>query len=212
MSENSKRQFKPTADVGALGIARVYAEALLAAADKQGQADAVLEELSSLLDDVLGGDPAAEAFLGSPIVPENKKAETITGVFGPRASALLTDFLQVLNKHRRLNLLRHVRFAYGQMLDERRRRVRVQVRSAVPLTDEQKTRIGEMVGRALNLEPVLESREDPALLGGLVVRVRDVQFDGSLRTRLEKIRNQIIERSSHEIQRRRDRFSSDAGN
>jgi F-type H+-transporting ATPase subunit delta len=212
MTESKQRQRKPTADVGALGIARVYAEALLAAADKQGQADTVLGELDALIDEVFRDDPAAESYLASPAVPEQKKAEAIASVFGPRASELLTNFLQVLNKHRRLDLLRHVRFAYRQLLDEQRRRVRVQVRSAVPLTEEQRNRISEMVGRALNLEPVLETREDPSLLGGLVVRVRDVQFDGSLRTRLEKIRNQIIERSSHEIQRRRDRFSSDAGN
>ena len=60
----------------------------------------------------------------------------------------------------------------------------------------------------LRREPVLELTVDPTLLGGLVVRVGDNLFDGSVRTRIDTLRKQLIERSSHEIQSGRDRFSS----
>jgi F-type H+-transporting ATPase subunit delta len=50
---------------------------------------------------------------------------------------------------------------------------------------------------------------DPSLLGGLVVRTGDYVYDASVRTRLETIRKQLIERSSHEIQTGRDRFYAD---
>ena len=62
------------------------------------------------------------------------------------------------------------------------------------------------------MEPVLDVQVDPELLGGLVVRVADWQFDGSVRSRLQNLRNQLIENSSHEIQSGRDRFRSDEGN
>ena len=52
------------------------------------------------------------------------------------------------------------------------------------------------------------ARSDPELLGGLVVRVGDWQFDGTVRGRLNQLKNQLLERSSHEIQGRRDRFST----
>ena len=51
-------------------------------------------------------------------------------------------------------------------------------------------------------------RLDPNLLGGVVVRVGDSLFDGSIRTKLVQLRNQLLEKSSHEIQSRRDHFSS----
>jgi hypothetical protein len=58
------------------------------------------------------------------------------------------------------------------------------------------------------MDPVLLESVDPALLGGLQVQVGDRLFDMSLRSRLDTIKNQLIARSSHEIQRRRDRIGS----
>ena len=55
-------------------------------------------------------------------------------------------------------------------------------------------------GRQFGREPVLDARVDPDLLGGLMVQVGDWLYDASVRTRLERIRNQLIERSSHAIQ------------
>ncbi len=53
---------------------------------------------------------------------------------------------------------------------------------------------------------MLDEQIDPELLGGLIVRVGDWQFDGSVKARLNQLKNQLLERSSHEIQGRRDRF------
>jgi F-type H+-transporting ATPase subunit delta len=61
-------------------------------------------------------------------------------------------------------------------------------------------------------EPVLTHEVDPNVIGGLVVRVGDVVFDGSLASNLARLREQLVNRSVHEIQRRRDRFSTAAGN
>ena len=56
------------------------------------------------------------------------------------------------------------------------------------------------------IEPLLEEKVEPELLGGLVVRIGDWVYDASVRTRLDEIRNQLIERSSHGIASGRDRF------
>ena len=63
---------------------------------------------------------------------------------------------------------------------------------------------------AFGRDPLLETSIDPDLLGGLTVQVGDVLYDASIRTRLEQMRTQLIERSSHAIQSQRDRFSSPA--
>ena len=60
----------------------------------------------------------------------------------------------------------------------------------------------------MRLEPILDLTLDPELLGGLIVRVGDWQYDGSVSGRLKTLRDHLIARSSHEIQSGRDRFSS----
>ena len=197
------------ADVGAQRVARIYAEALLDAAEKRGEAQQVLEETDSLVRDVFRANPHIEEFFASPAVPSKVKAATIDSTFGPRSSELFTNFLRVLNDHGRLDLLRPIAVALRDLSEKRAHRVRVQVRSAVPLHDDQRERLRQELREGFHLEPILEERVDPDLLGGMVVRVGDWQYDGSVRTQLQTIRNYLIERSSHEIQSGRDRFSSD---
>jgi F-type H+-transporting ATPase subunit delta len=196
------------ADVSARRIARVYAEALLNAAESQGQSEALLEEMESLVQDVFQADPLVESFLTSAAVGRNPKAEVLRSVFEPRASTLFFNFLMVLNAHDRLDLLRTILVAYRELRDERARRMRVQVQSAAPLSEEQRKRLIRELHETFRLEPLLETQVDPELLGGMVVRVGDWLFDASVRTQLQILRNQMIAKGSHEIQTRRDRFST----
>ena len=205
---NGDSQVQPTADVGAQRVARIYAEALLNAAEKRGEGQAVLDQLDSLVRDVFPASPHVEAFFASPAVPTKVKAAAIDATFGPRSGELFTNFLRVLNDHGRLDLLRAINFALRELADRRARRMRVLVRSATPLDDHQRERLRQELRAGFHMEPVLAEQVDPELLGGLVVRVGDWQYDGSVRTRLKTIQNFLIERSSNEIQSGRDRFST----
>ena len=209
MNQNGNQAGERVVDVGAQRIARTYAEALLDAAEKRGQAQEVFEELQSLVQDVFAAAPQFEAFLASRAITARRKPPVIRAALQGRASDLLVNFLLVLNDHERLELLRPILSAYRQLHEERTRHVRVRVRSAVPLPDDQRERLVQELRARYQREPILETRVDPDLLGGLVLQVGDWVYDGSVRTRLADIRNQLIEKSSYEIQNRRDRFSSD---
>jgi F-type H+-transporting ATPase subunit delta len=200
-----------TADVSAQRIARVYAEALLNAAEARGQAEAILEELGALLTDVGGKEPQLDAFLTSAAIGRHRKADAIDKVFQGRADELLVNFLQVLNDHQRLELLRAIWLAARRLQDARQRRVRVKVDSAVQLQPEHESRLIDNIRNILHYEPVLEKTVDPDLLGGMIVRVGDWLYDGSVRSELQHIRTQLVARSSHEIQSGRDRFSTASG-
>jgi F-type H+-transporting ATPase subunit delta len=189
-------------------IGRVYAEALYNAAAKQNQTTEVLEELEALVSQVFQRDPRLEEFLASPAVSRENKARAIRDAFANRANGIFVNFLLVLNEHDRLGTLRAVAALYRELYDDRAGRLRVVVESAVPLPQDQQERLRNELRTLYQREPVLDTRIDPDLLGGLVVRVGDWLYDASVRSRLETIRNQLIERSSHEIQSRRDRFSS----
>ncbi len=207
MSATEQPRQETALDEATRHVARVYAEALLNAAAKAGRDAEMLQELEALVSEVFARDPGLEVFLASPAVNRHHKADVLQKAFGGRADELLLNFLLVLNEHDRLGALRAVAAVYRDLYDERSGRMKVHITSAVPLTDEQQDRLRPQLREQFHREPVLHTRVDPNLLGGLVVQVGDWVWDASVRTRLDEIRDQIIERSTHAIQSGRNRFS-----
>lgn len=195
-------------DVGSQQVGRVYAEALLSAAGRQNKAEEIHDQLQSLVQDIFPAQPKFETLLASGAIRRDAKRKVIESVLGGQADPLFVNFLLVLNENDRLNAIRAIAAAYHDLYDAQRRRIRVRVRSATPLSAEQEQRLKKELHDAFNLEPILQVRIDPELLGGMIVQVGDLLFDGSVRTQLDRMRNQLMVRSSHEIQVQRDRFSS----
>jgi F-type H+-transporting ATPase subunit delta len=208
MNPHDIPEMKETGDVRAERIARVYAESLYAAAEKAGELDVVLEEYESVVRDVVHVDPRLATLFTTGALGRYARAEALAKAFKDRASPTFYAFLQVLNSHERLELFRSIARALRALTEERARRVRVFVVSAVPLSDDETTRIENGIREVMKLEPIVVPSVDPSLLGGVKIRVGDKQYDASIRTRLENLKNQILASSSHEIQSRRDRFSS----
>jgi F-type H+-transporting ATPase subunit delta len=189
-------------------VAKVYADALRTVAEQRGVAEEVGRELRAIVSEVYANRPEVEAALASPVVKRSAKIPVLEHAFKNNVSDLLFNFLVVLNGKDRLQLVRHVAAAYRDIQDEQAKRVRVSVRSAVPLTDAQAEQLKQTISQATGLEPILQPKVDDSLLGGMIVQVGDRVFDSSVRYQIENIRNQLLARSSYEIQTGRDRFSS----
>lgn len=189
-------------------VARVYAEALYQAAEKEGTVQPVLEELDSLTQGVFGKDPGLEVALSSAAMGRDRKKEVLRRAFEGKTTKTFYQFLDVLNNHDRLGLLRGIAAAYHSLHDRKTRRLVIHVQSAVPLIDEERKRLADDVRAVVGFEPVFQETVDPDILGGLIIRVHDWVYDASVRNRLQSVRNQLIERSSHGIQSGRDRFGS----
>src|SRR5579859_4605629 len=104
-------EFEHHADVSAERLARVYAESLMDAADSAGQTREVIEDIDSLIDDVLKSDPQLEALFGGAAVGRHTRRAAIERAFTGRASDVFLKFLLVLNEHERLELIRPIRAA-----------------------------------------------------------------------------------------------------
>jgi F-type H+-transporting ATPase subunit delta len=176
-------------------LARVYAEALMAAAGP-GQVDAVGEELAGVVQSVTAR-PGVFAFLASGAVSKKAKFPVLAAAFNTTASEVVQKFLGVLTQNNRLALLPAISATYQQLRDEAAGRVRVTVTSAVPLSDAQLGELKSALAGNLKAEPVLRTRTDPDLLGGLVVQVGDRVYDTSVRTRLDTLRSHLMTSGSH---------------
>ncbi|MEZ6140413.1 MAG: ATP synthase F1 subunit delta [Zavarzinella sp.] len=208
MSEVKKTSRK-VSELGGVArrLGKIYAQALLDVASEQNQAEEVAAELRSLVVDVLNTSPDFEDSLASPVVKRKLKTPMLQQVFEGKTSPILFDFLNILNNHDRLNLIRAVEIGYRELLDEKAKRVHVVVKTATSLSADQLEHLKQSVGVATGREPMIVTLIDESLLGGMIVQVGDQLFDGSVRTRIENIRRSLLARSSYEVQVGRDRFS-----
>ncbi len=188
-------------------LARNYAEALINAAG--GDADAALDELDELVDDLFVGRPEFARLMGSPVRSAADKDAVLVRSLEGRALPLLVRFLRVLNRHGRLALVGPVSREARRIWDRRQGRVPVTVLSATELDESQLAAVRDKLVAMTGGTPVLSVRVDPSLIGGLVVQVGDIVYDASVRRRLEQLRQRLIEGKTHEIQERRDRFGLD---
>ena len=129
-----------------------------------------------------------------------------------RATPLFANFLKVLANHGRADLLRSIRLQADIEHERRAGKRRVSVSSAAELSADSVAAIRSSLAISLGCDPILETRVDPSLIGGLVVRVGDTVYDGSLKTQVKQLRARLRERCLNEIQRGRDRFSHPEGN
>jgi F-type H+-transporting ATPase subunit delta len=198
-------------DVGAYRVGMVYGKALLAASETAGNTDEVLNELDQLIDMLVKHVKIDEA-MASGLIANDDKVVMVDRVFGGRVTPTFLNFLKVVAAHGRGGFLRAIRKAVRDLRDQQHGRVRVQVITAAPLDDGLVERIQDQLRVMLGGEPVLARKVDPDLIGGLVFRVGDTVYDGSVARQLAQVKSQMIDRSIHEIQRRRDRIGHPAGN
>ncbi len=195
-------------DTGQQYLGSVYAKALIAASEKAGETDAVLEGLQSLVDDVLEQAPGLESTLVSPRVPLEAKENMLQSALGGRAAPTLLTFLKVLCRRGRFDSLRAILRATRKQYNELRNRKEVHVTSADPLTAENLEATANRLRQALGCDVDLQVKIVPDLIGGLVIRVGDTVYDGSLANRLKTLRNDLLATSSQQIRSELDRFAA----
>lgn len=198
-------------DPSARSVAKVYSQAYLDSAGADGVA-AALEELSSFVSDVLGANPELDRMLRTQELSVEAKMRLLEKIVVPRSSPLFGNFIRVVAHHERLDLLPLIHDLAVREVERRLGRRRVLVTSAAELSPEALDSIRNSMATALSIQPILETRVDPSLLGGMKIRVGDTVYDGSLKTQVKQLRALLRERCLNEIQRGRDRFSHQDGN
>lgn len=191
-------------DVNAQQIARVYAQALLGAAENAGQLDDVVEAVDSLVHDVLEPHPGLEGMLTSALISAEEKEKTLERVFGGRTSQIVLSFLKVLGRHGRLNLLRDVRRELRMLYNKHRNLLEVNVRVAREMSEATKEELRRVLAGKMAAEPILKIQVDPGLLGGIIIRVGDTVYDGSVATRFRLAQDAMVKHAVELIQTKRE--------
>ncbi|MCC7422796.1 MAG: ATP synthase F1 subunit delta [Planctomycetaceae bacterium] len=187
-------------------IARVYAQSFLEAGREAG-VEGLLEEFKSFQADVLDRNPEYRRLLLTGALNKDDKLALIDRTLTGRGSEIFVNFLKVVTRHERLDLLPQILRETELTWERAAGKRRVQVKSAVELNESARQQIAGRLQETMGFTPILETSVDPGLLGGLVIRVGDTVYDSSLRSRLKQLRERFRTRKVHEIQSGRDRFS-----
>jgi F-type H+-transporting ATPase subunit delta len=171
--------------VKSITVARNYAEALFAAGDQYGEVlDAVAGAISA--------DERIAIVLESPRVSKAAKGQILERALKGEAPPEFVRFLQAVVRRGRQGLFAEIAQEYQVLLDVKLNRVH----AGVTLADEADARtqksVLERLTKALGREVRAYFRSDPKILGGVVVRVGDRIFDGSVRRRLTALQRRML--------------------
>ena len=172
-------------------IARNYAEALFAA----GEAKSEVERYGAFLDAVAGAvrsDERIALALESPRVAKSAKAKLLEDALGEVAPGEVVRFLQATIRRGRQGLIEEIAQEYQGLVDVKLNRVHAGVVLVVEPDTKLQKQVTERLAAALGKDVRAHFRSDPGILGGVVVRVGDKVYDGSVRRRLAVLKRRML--------------------
>ncbi|MGZ5960366.1 MAG: F0F1 ATP synthase subunit delta [Rhizomicrobium sp.] len=170
------------------GLAGRYANAVFELAQEEKSVEAVERDfiaLRSLIDQ----NPDLARLVRAPVFSRDEQARVMKAVLEKMGAAkLTTQFILTMASKRRLFVLTDIIRSFDRLVAKLRGEVQAQVTSARALSDAETIELKAILKSKLGRDPRLETKVDPNLLGGLVVKVGSRMIDSSLRTKLTSIR------------------------
>lgn len=173
-------------------VARRYAKALFELATEAGSLESVVNELTRVAETYEANSDLQRA-LDNPLVALDAKRAILTDLAaGLSVSPLVKHTLLLLGDRRRAKALSAVARSLGELADKKKGIVRAEVTSAVNLPDAYYDRLKSQLERVTGKKITIDRRIDTAILGGVIARIGDRIFDGSLQSRLSEVRQHLL--------------------
>jgi F-type H+-transporting ATPase subunit delta len=172
---------------GVSGLAERYAAALFDLADERHGLDEVATDLRQLRA-MLQQSGDFQRLIRSPILSRDQQGTAIKAIVERAGiSPLVRDFLAVVARNRRLFAVPAMIEAFLAELAARRGEVNAEVTAALPLSEAQLAALNEQLRRSIGSRVTVDVRVDPALIGGMIVKVGSRMVDGSVRSKLQRL-------------------------
>jgi len=166
-----------------------YAKAVLSLATDNKSADVVNSDMK-LITNTIAQSEDLNQMLQSPVVRSADKKAVLMSVF-KNANVATTNLIDTLISNKRLALLNDVAASYTQLYDQMRGTQVATVTTAIPLSDELKTKVLAKVKELTGKEAEVENIIDESILGGFILRVGDIQYNASIANKLDKLKREF---------------------
>ncbi len=168
-------------------IAKPYAQALYDAATEQDALERIVADANQVIN-LTQESEDFDQFLTNPILSPQFKGEMFQQLLSETVEPLMLNFLLLLASKQRERFLVAILKAFLEIVDRKAGRVVAQVISVVPLNEPQQVDLTQQLSDYSGAEVRLELSEDAAIQGGLIVRLGDTIFDGSVAAQLQRMR------------------------
>jgi len=170
--------------------ARRYAEAAFEVAQRDGTVEAWRSELDAAGE--IAADDQVGRMLGNPAVALETRTEMAESILGKTVSKPVLNLIGLMLRRGRIEQLPRVAAEFRRLDNARQGITLATATSAAPLSPDEVQALTARMEQLTGGRVELDLRTDPSLLGGLVVRIGDRLIDGSVRGRLERLRNQLV--------------------
>jgi F-type H+-transporting ATPase subunit delta len=177
-------------------VAKKYATALFELARERNIIDLAWDQLNSLAD-YLKKDRTFIDFLTAPQVNDEQKSNLIERAFADRIEKTFYNFLLHLAEKRRIKFLPEIVEEFDRLVREHKGIARVEVTTAIPITGGEREKLIAELAEKTSLKIELEEKIDKAIIGGMIVKVREQIIDGSLKRGLNLLRNRLMKVKVH---------------
>lgn len=172
-------------------VARRYARALLALGLEDGRHEKYGDELDAVARTLEGSPETRDVALNPGYSAQQRQGVIATLAAELKLSPIVVNFLRLLVDRQRMPSLPAILRSYRELVDAQVGRIRAVVTSAQPLSQEELGRLRDNLAASTHRTIVLETKTDPSIVGGVVTQVGATVFDGSLKTQLERMRDQL---------------------
>lgn len=167
-----------------LAIARRYAKALLAIGKEDKKAEAYKKELAAFVE-TLEKEKVLKHALINPLYGTEDRKKVLQKIMERMSlSKVVTSFLYLIFDKRRMAYLKDISEFYQRLTDDLANIARATVTSAAGLSSEAKKKIQDALAKMTGKKVIVDAQTDPSLIGGLVAKIGDLVFDGSIKTQL----------------------------
>ncbi len=176
---------------GSRQIAERYVKALFEVA-KDAPTRAKIEKDFASLQAMMDESEALRALISNPLLTRAQQAQAMDAVLAAmRAQPETKDFITLLARQKRLDLLPAVIVLFGEWASKARGELRAEVVSATALKDADTRAIAERLSKTYGKTVIVTTRLDPSLLGGMVINIGSVQLDSSLSGKMRRLKNSL---------------------
>ena len=174
-------------------ISKRYARAFFEIATKEKKLEQLHSELNQF-SSMITQNKALKEFLANPIIEQDNKKAVVEKIISKlNFSKMTVNFLKLLVDKKRIDSLPDIEICYRQLMDEALKKVRINVKTAFPLSSKMRDYIIANMEKISGRKADITVETTPELLGGVIISVGDTLYDGSVKSQLNNMRNLLGE-------------------